>query len=130
VAAVSPIVPTHPGTTDPLDLKRWMWVRVGRATSEALVNDADVPLWLRVFHAAMLRLDRYGLAHFERGELARMVAPIDPATGEVALVHHVGSKGVDRCIAKGLFTADSTARRIGVMVETASVGGFSHKRIA
>lgn len=130
MAVASRIVPTHSGTRDPVDLKSYAWARVNRTTSEALATNPDVPLWLRVFHAALLRLDRYGLAHFAHGELSELVAITDPTTGEVAPVHHVGSKGIRRCVELGLFTSESTPRRIGVALGVASVGGYDHLRLA
>lgn len=120
--------PTHPGTDDPVDARAYAWVRLMAATSERFASDPDVPVWLRVFHAALGRVDRYGLAHFERGELARVVAPIT-SDGEIGVVHHIGA-AVDRCIGKGLLSPGSTPRRVGIRLDTASVGGYDHARLA
>ena len=123
-----PWTPTHPGTDDPVDAKQYAWVRLMAATSASLVTDPDVPTWLRVFHAALLRVDKYGLAHFGHGELAAVVAPIDKH-GEVGKVHHIGAE-VQRCMSKGLLAPNSTHRRIGVQLDVASVGGYDHHRRA
>lgn len=127
--AAERIVPTHRGTDDPVDLKRYSWARVNRPTSEFLSSHPDVPLWLRVFHAALLRLDRFGLAHFAHGELANVAAAVDPQTGEVTRADHVG-KAVGRCVTEGLFRPGSTPRRVAIVLDVASVGGYDHRRLA
>jgi hypothetical protein len=76
----------------------------------------------RILFAALGRMDRLGHARFTKGEIARIVSQVDPATGEITTARADSlSKAISKAKETGYIGHDSRARCITIPHTTAQM---------
>ncbi|MGC3952854.1 MAG: hypothetical protein QM804_01120 [Propionicimonas sp.] len=93
------------------------WIKVMQIMDRATRVDRDVPTFMRVVAAARLRARPDGNAYFHRGELAKLVAWVDPSTGETGPVVKDVQRSINKCVGKGYFLAGSDTLEIRLNTE-------------
>lgn len=90
--------------------------------AEAMASNPAVPLRMRIWFAAVHRVDDEGWAYFDRGELAKVVSTQFDANGEVVRDRNLTQRLIDDMAAGGLLTEGSHLRCLGIPKE---LGAYS-----
>ncbi len=97
--------------------------RLSFAGAEGLASNPAVPLKMRIWFAAVHRVEPDGWATFGRGELARVVSiQCDSGTGEVIRDRHVTNKLIDSMVGDGLLIEGSHLEYLGIPTELGAFG--------
>lgn len=126
-------IPAHPEcqpgdrTEGSMSIQR-KFFRLSFEGASERATSPGVPLAMRVWFAAIHRVDETGWASFEPGELSRFVSNrIDMETGEVLPDRHVTNRLIGKMVDDGWLCEGSSLRSLGI---PESLGAFGRVRTA
>lgn len=102
------------------------WVKHEIDHLERMADNADLPLWLRLHYLAMSRMRSDGHAHFERGEVARLMGKVNKEGELIPADRRAIQRGMKMAKERGVLSDESGTTCLVVPRNVAWKGKFKH----